>query len=213
MSAAASGSNPNTGSRSRPQARRRPNDDAPYLGGMAGAGTKRHAADRVEGEPRVKRKRVDTGGQAAASRNGKADGRTTAGNVEFADLPLEALYQYLAQFELIPAVYPSPLSPLDPPPPSALDHPARPGESTPPPFTTPANRPRRESKEQSRRRSSRLVEEEQTRRIPVLADVGAVKAVLARLAERHFVESVSGLKEVDTLAEFMCAVKTKGATL
>lgn len=52
-----------TGSRSRPQARKKPNDDASYfgpaLGGSGGAGTKRHAADKVEGEPRGKRKRIE----------------------------------------------------------------------------------------------------------------------------------------------------------
>jgi hypothetical protein len=45
-----------SGSRSRPQARKKPNDDAAYFGV---AGTKRQAADRAEGEPRVKRKRVE----------------------------------------------------------------------------------------------------------------------------------------------------------
>jgi hypothetical protein len=52
-----------TGSRSRPQARKKPNDDASYfgpaIGGSGAVGTKRHAADKVEGEPRGKRKRVE----------------------------------------------------------------------------------------------------------------------------------------------------------
>lgn len=47
------------GSRSRPQARKKVNDDAAYFGPLAGAGVKRHAMDKAEGEPRVKRKRVD----------------------------------------------------------------------------------------------------------------------------------------------------------
>lgn len=79
---------------------------------------------------------------------------------------------------------------------------------------TPANRPQRrsrESKEASRRRSSRLLEEE-TRvgleQAPVLADVGEIHNVLANIAQRHFKEST--VKEVDTLASFMCAVKAKG---
>lgn len=50
-----------TGSRSRPQARKKPNDDASYFGPAPGGavGTKRHAADKVEGEPRGKRKRIE----------------------------------------------------------------------------------------------------------------------------------------------------------
>lgn len=47
------------GSRSRPQARRKVNDDAAYFGPPAGVGVKRHATDKVEGEPRMKRKKVD----------------------------------------------------------------------------------------------------------------------------------------------------------
>lgn len=46
-----------SGSRSRPQARKKPNDDAAYFGPPTAS--KRQAADRAEGEPRVKRKRVD----------------------------------------------------------------------------------------------------------------------------------------------------------
>jgi hypothetical protein len=52
-----------TGSRSRPQARKKPNDDASYFGpplpGSGAAGTKRQAADKVESEPRGKRKRTE----------------------------------------------------------------------------------------------------------------------------------------------------------
>jgi len=46
-----------SGSRSRPQARKKPNDDAAYFGPPAAS--KRQAVDRAEGEPRVKRKRVE----------------------------------------------------------------------------------------------------------------------------------------------------------
>jgi len=45
-----------SGSRSRPQARKKPNDDAAYFGAAA---FKRQAVDRPEGEPRSKRKRVE----------------------------------------------------------------------------------------------------------------------------------------------------------
>ncbi|KAG6857667.1 hypothetical protein H0H87_010236 [Tephrocybe sp. NHM501043] len=51
-----------SGSRSRPQARKKPNDDASYFAPVAsgsGAGAKRHAMDKADGEPRGKRKRID----------------------------------------------------------------------------------------------------------------------------------------------------------
>lgn len=52
-----------TGSRSRPQVRKKPNDDASYFGPTGGmsatAGVKRQATDKVEGESRNKRKRVE----------------------------------------------------------------------------------------------------------------------------------------------------------
>jgi len=52
-----------TGSRTRPQARKKPNDDASYFGptGNSGAtaGTKRQASDKADGEPRGKRKRAE----------------------------------------------------------------------------------------------------------------------------------------------------------
>jgi hypothetical protein len=51
-----------SGSRSRPQARKKANDDAAYFGPLGGAGTKRHAGEKADGEPRVKRKRVDASG-------------------------------------------------------------------------------------------------------------------------------------------------------
>lgn len=61
-----------TGSRSRPQARKKPNDDATYfgppLGGNGASGTKRQAAEKAEGEPRVKRKRVDISAAANSNR-------------------------------------------------------------------------------------------------------------------------------------------------
>lgn len=49
-------------SRARTQTRKKINDDAAYLGPSASSalgGTKRLAADKVDGEPRTKRKRVD----------------------------------------------------------------------------------------------------------------------------------------------------------
>jgi len=77
---------------------------------------------------------------------------------------------------------------------------------------TAANRPRREPRDQNqqtRLRSSRLLEEEGRVRTPVLADVAEVQSVLANIAQRHFESQV--VKEVDSLASFMCAVKGRGA--
>ncbi len=131
--------------------------------------------------------------------------------MDFSTLPVDVLHRYLAQYDLIPAVHPSPLSVLDPPPPPSLLGPARGssrGASPPAAVTTAANRPRRESREQSRRRSSRLLEEEGRARTPVLADVAEVQTVLARIAQRHFEGQV--VKEVDSLASFMCTVKGRG---
>src|SRR6266702_2410944 len=131
--------------------------------------------------------------------------------MDFTTLPMEALHRYLVQYDLIPMVHPSPLTEHDPPPPPSLLEPTTRSSSrgvSPPAVTTPANRPRRESREQSRRRSSRLLEEEVRMRTPVLADVGEVQNVLASIAQRHFESQV--VKEVDSLASFMCAVKGKG---
>ncbi|KAF7340161.1 hypothetical protein MVEN_01934600 [Mycena venus] len=226
-----------TGSRSRPQARKKVNDDAAYFGPpIASAGAKRHAADKADGEPRVKRKRVDANALAAAAaasnRSRDLDGDSRVSLVEFIKMPTPGafgavvvneldfergrtvLYRYLTQFDLVPSVYPSPLLANDPPPPMSLDNPARQGSRAPsPPATTPANRPRRESKDQTRRRSSRLVEEGTPSRPPILADLDELHDVLAGIAERHFrdLASINGREEVDTLASFMCAVeKAKG---
>jgi hypothetical protein len=130
--------------------------------------------------------------------------------MDFSTLPVDALHRYLVQYDLIPAVYPSPLSVKDPPPPPSLLGPTQ-GSSrgaSPPAVTTPANRPRRESREQNRRMSSRLLEEEGRARTPVLADIAEVQTVLASIAQRHFEGQV--VKEVDSLASFMCAVKGRG---
>lgn len=45
-------------SRARTQVRKKPNDDAPYIGQL-GAGAKRQAVERADGEPRTKRKKLD----------------------------------------------------------------------------------------------------------------------------------------------------------
>ena len=141
--------------------------------------------------------------------------------VDFATLPADALHRYLACFDLIPELEPSPLTAEDPGPPTSLlrarshlpahGHALRRTSTASPgpggPGTT-ANRPRRDPGA-SRRRSSRLVEEERIPAPPpVYGDLAEVNGVLAGIAERHFREYE--VKEVDTLAAFMCAVKAKG---
>lgn len=148
---------------------------------------------------------------------GKIYHADTTTQVEFIKMPTPVLYRYLTQYNIIPFVFPSPLSADDPPPPYALENPFHhsPHPPSPPPMT-PANRPRREIKEQSRRRSSRLLEEEPHSRSPILADIDELHIVLAGIVERHFREytSISGREEVDTLASFMCAVeKSKGVRI
>jgi len=201
------------GSRSRPQARKKVNDDAAYFGPPTGAGVKRQAIDKAEGEPRVKRKKVDAAvggvGRKAADKTTIAEGGSlNVSLIEFKGMPIATLYGYIAQFELIPSVIPSPLTADDPPPPPFLQDPMRYGSRAPSPLptTTPANRPRRESKDHSRRRSSRLADDI-LGRTPLLSDIDEFNGVLADIAEKHFRETV--LKEVDTLASFMCAVKAK----
>ncbi|KAI0932914.1 hypothetical protein AcW1_000108 [Taiwanofungus camphoratus] len=229
-------------SRSRPQASRKkahvPADDAAYhasasISTSGVAGTKRAAGERAEGEPRVKRKRVETSGPTAGilAHNGASSGGANASGsaarkertdadgkvslIDFSTLPIAALHEYLVQFDLVPDVDPSPLSAEDPPPPSSLLRPrmrgfrrastASPGPSLP---ITPANRPRREAA--GRRRSARLVEDERAAEetvVPVLNDVADVHGALATVVQRHFREHA--VKEVDTLASFMCAVKAK----
>ena len=67
---------PATSSRSRTQSRKKVNDDAAYFGPPASStsvsATKRQAPDKAEGEPRVKRKRVETSHLVTPS-NGKRD--------------------------------------------------------------------------------------------------------------------------------------------
>lgn len=45
------------------------------------------------------------------------------------------------------------------------------------------------------------------RRTPIMSDVNEFNGVLADIAEKHFRETI--VKEVDTLASFMCSVKAK----
>lgn len=67
------------GSRSRPQARKKASDDAAYLGSVSGVGAKRQAIDKAEGEPRVKRKKVEQGNINAAATATAAGGGVGVG--------------------------------------------------------------------------------------------------------------------------------------
>ncbi|KAF7795223.1 hypothetical protein EIP86_006373 [Pleurotus ostreatoroseus] len=213
-------------SRSRPQASRKrahpPGDDAAYHGVSAShlAGVKRTAADRADGEPRLKRKRIEPLA-ATAERNAGAIGtkESEANNslIDFNALPTEALHRYLSQFDIVPEVDPLPTTAQDPPHPSSLLHTRAHGHgstASPPPQSlpiTPANRPRREpsASVNRTRRSSRLLEDDGRQYLmPVVADSGEIHTCLAQIAARHCKDY--SVKEVDTLAAFMCTVKAKG---
>lgn len=225
-----------TSSRSRPQARKKANDDASYFGpSMAptsSTGSKRQAAEKLEGEPRVKRKRVEATTTTQAASTAKRDTVETevrvsmvsspilsgfsplttyfVAQVEFNKMSIDALERYMAQFDIIPDFQPSPSLPDDPPPPTHLASTYRlPSRApSPPPNQTPANRPHRESRE-ANRRSSRLLEEELPYRTPSLTDLADLQGVLAKIVEKHFRESlsISGRDELDALAAFMTAVE------
>ncbi|KAF9229809.1 hypothetical protein BS17DRAFT_744306 [Gyrodon lividus] len=193
-----------SGSRSRPQARKKPNDDAAYFGPPPTA-SKRQAVDRAEGEPRVKRKRVEPNSARKADKAGAgADTEEERSSIDFKSLPTATLHRYISYFNIL-VLYPSPFTSADPPAPSFLLEPmCHSSRAISPIIPTPANRPRRDPKDPSRRRSSRLLEENETR-TPILADIAEVHTLLATLAERHFQDHV--VNEIDTLASFM--VKTK----
>ena len=59
--------------------------------------------------------------------------------------------------------------------------------------------------------SSRLSDETRQTRDPIVGDVAELHGILAQLASKHC--KVYAVKEVDTLAAFMCAVKAKGELL
>ncbi|KAF7310422.1 hypothetical protein HMN09_00584200 [Mycena chlorophos] len=180
-------------------------DDAAYFSGASGV--KRSAAERADGEPRSKRKRVADAIPVPVPRE---DGRTSL--VEFSKMPTPVLYRYLAYYDLVPEVFPSPITALDPPAPASLDKQDSSRGASPPngaqqPGSS-ANRPRRESNH-GRRRSSRLLDDENLGRPPIMSDVDELHTVLANVAERHFSEmsGLSGREEVETLASFMCEVE------
>lgn len=214
-----------SGSRSRPQARKKPNDDAAYFGPPTAS--KRQAVDRAEGEPRVKRKRVEpirkadrTGVSIDAEEDKSSvcslfiqdfEGSPRHVQIDFKSLPMTALHRYISHFNLIPLINPSPLTFADPPTPAFLMEPMPPSSRALSPLVipTPANRPRRDPKDPSRRRSSRLLEENETR-TPIMSDIAEVHTLLATLAERHFQDYA--VNEIDTLASFMVKTKYESCT-
>ncbi|KAI0706199.1 hypothetical protein BC835DRAFT_14815 [Cytidiella melzeri] len=227
---------PPSSTRTRPQGSRRKTnqaaDDAAYHGVIAGsalAGSKRTAADKVDGEPRLKRKRLEPSSAAANNLSSsaavavgrksntlvhEAEKESRPSLIDFTTLPIDAIHRYLTQFDIVPDIDPMATTAFDPPPPAFLlrtrghrTSTASPGPLLLPP--TPANRPRREmSASANRRRSSRLLEDDRRPTVtPVLSDVHEVHKTLAQVVERHFRDHT--VKEVDTLASFMCAVKAK----
>jgi len=220
----------------RPQPRKKANDDASYFGPSTSStsttGTKRQAAEKLDGEPRGKRKRVDavpTTQTSAKASVPEGEIRLSLvcwvnlpwitrpysfSKVEFSKMSTHVLQRYLTQFDIVPSIYPSPVLPDDPPPPNMIGtvvrHVSR--APSPPSNQTPANRPRRESRD-PQRRSSRLAEDDLPYRTPALPVIQELHGALANIVEKHFREvvSINGREEVDTLASFMCAVeKAKG---
>ncbi|KAL5535086.1 hypothetical protein ACEPAF_3179 [Sanghuangporus sanghuang] len=61
------------------------------------------------------------------------DGDGASSLIEFSALPTSALYEYIMQYDLVPVIYPTPLSAEDPPPPAALLDPARMASRAPTP--------------------------------------------------------------------------------
>ncbi len=130
------------------------------------------------------------------------------------------LNAYLNKYDIVPPIYPSPASVLDPPPPTQLINPPMyMRHSLSPPLSsggiTPANRPRRDPAkakvDQSRRRSSRLLEEGlgwRDRRSPILADACEAHAAIATIVRRHYDQQ--GIRESDAITQFVHAVRVKG---
>ncbi|KAK7468450.1 hypothetical protein VKT23_002962 [Stygiomarasmius scandens] len=171
----------------RSQTRKRvANEDATYIG----PSSVRQAA--IEG---VKRRRL-----VAEPAN---DPEPSENSISMLDLSSVQLHRYLDHYDLVPIIYPLPISAENPPPPHSL---ANSHHLPPPPQITPANRPRRDF------RDTDFDPPEghpfQTR-APILNDVQEVHAVLAGIAQKHFRENltVSGRDEIDTLVAFISAVE------
>ncbi|KAE9403225.1 hypothetical protein BT96DRAFT_917665 [Gymnopus androsaceus JB14] len=203
--------------RSRNQNRKKANEDASYTGSALtnSAGIKRQGGV-LEGESsRAKRKKVEPP-PVVHTKLPESENRISI--ADFVNMPSPFIYRYLAAFDLIPSIRPLPNSADEPPPPYSLGPNYRQPSPAPSPVpvTTPANRPRRDQKDQtqSRRRNSRLSEEIPFQR--TVCDVHDLHLVLAGLAEKHFREMgpINGREEVDTLAAFIFSVGSfKGGRL
>lgn len=77
--------------RSRTQSRKKVNDDAAYFGpiaaGASSSGTKRQAPEKADGEPRIKRKRVEAANVATANKKDVADAEPRKSLVSSLDYP------------------------------------------------------------------------------------------------------------------------------
>jgi len=214
-------------SRSRNNNRRKADDDSAYIG-ASGLGRKRTATS-VAGEgkldvgtDRTKRKRVGASQQQIAMPNYSTNTATGPMNLmirksdvndtrpiymDFAALPPASLHRYLVTWNLVPPM--DMLSSTVPALPSSImiaqARAVTPESTTTAVGVTPANRPRREHKDGSKRRSSRLVEDEMTENVAVMADVEASHHAYALIAERHFQQKPAA-KEVEVLTNFLHAV-------
>lgn len=204
-----------------PKGSTRRRDDG-YADSSSSAGRKRAADSYLDSSTSAKRKRDD------GNNNGNNVEYST--QVDFIALTSEQLHAYLTKHELVPLIYPSPSSSLNPPPPSHLTDPpawitARDENSPTPPLTstggiTLINRPRRDFKlsvsgsTKDRRRSARLLEDEsgwRDMRKPVLVDIEEAHQALAVIAERHFDrQSLREKAENDMITQFLFACRTQG---
>lgn len=117
--------------------------------------------------------------------------------MDFEALPTATLHRYLLAWNLIPPL--ELLSSSIPPLPSTLLMQGAVPEHEP--SITPANRPRRESKDgHSRRRVSSQSIEGDT--VAVMADVDGVHHAFAAIAEQHF-QQRPAVKEIETLTNFL----------
>lgn len=203
-----------------PKGYTRRRDDG-YADSSSSAGRKRGGDSYLDASTGAKRKRDDK------SYDGNNPEYST--QVDFTALSNDQLHAYLTKHDVVPLIYPSPSSSLNPPPTSHLIDPpawlmARDEHSPTPPLTStggvaPANRGRRDFKQtgaaaKDRRRSTRLLEEEsgwRDMRKPVLTDIGDTHNALATIAERHFDrQSLREKAETEIVTQFLFACRTQG---
>lgn len=203
-----------TGSKSRPQARKRANADDSAFIGPSGSSSGKRGGEKPEGvQERAKRRRAEPASSSKRTEKTVDEIDPSELNVDFHSLPPERLRRYLLQVEAMPMLHPSPCSTDNPPLPSSLLNTQAVAVRMPSPVPA-AGRVRRDVREgqqldqQQRRRSSRLQEEDaRNRRAPILADAEAVNDVLATLAARHFEKQT--VNEMEALQQFLFTLKTR----